>query len=343
MKLFLKNTLQIVFSVGLALLFLYLAFRGKDLSAILSSLTDVHWSWFVILFIGSVISHVIRAWRWKYLLYPIKENISLRNVFSVVMIGYLINNVVPRLGELFRPYAMGKLEGVSKSATLGTIILERILDIVAFASIVLTVLFIYAEPFAVWFPALADLEWLFFVGAIVMLILFVLMFLKAEVFFKMFKGIARFLPRKFRAQGDRIYDSFISGFQAAKHPANFLMIGITSILIWMSYIVLLYIPFFIYNFPAESGLNFGSATVLQVASGIAFALPTPSGIGSYHSFMSFSLVQLFHVDPLKALSFSVYTHAVGFVATTSVGLYFFFKDKIHVADLMTKNESGETA
>jgi len=343
MKTFIKNTLQTLFSIGLAGIFLYLAFRGKDINEIWHSLIDVHWSWFVILFIGSLLSHVFRAWRWKYLLYPIKENISLRNAFSVTMIGYLINNVVPRLGEFVRPYAMGKLEGVSKSATMGTIVLERILDLVTFALIVLTVLSVYAEPFAAWFPSMAQFEWLFFVGAVIMLLIFIMMFLKSETLFGIIKRFSFLLPKKLKIQADHIFDSFLTGFKAAKHPANFFMIAVTSILIWVSYIFLLYVPFYIYDFPQANGLNFGSATVLQVASGLAFALPTPSGIGSYHSFTSFTLTQLFNINPEKALSYSIYTHAVGFLATTVIGLFYFFKDKIHVADILVKNEAGETA
>ncbi len=341
MKSLLKNTLSALFSIGLAALFLYLAFRGKNINDIWHSLIDVHWSWFVILFAGSVLSHLIRAWRWKYLLYPIKKNISLRNTFSVTMIGYLINNVVPRLGEFVRPYAMGKLEGVSKSATMGTIVLERILDIVTFALIVLTVLSIYAEPFTAWFPSMAQFEWLFFAGAIIMMIVFVMIFLKADVLFQFLKKLSFLFPQKIRSQMDRIFDSFLTGFQASKHTGNFLMIAVTSLMIWTSYIVLLYIPFFIYNFPQQNGLNFGSAGVLQVASGFAFALPTPSGIGSYHSFMSFTLTHLFNVDPMQALSYAVYTHAVGFLTTTILGLYYFFVDKIHVGDAMNKNVMEE--
>ena len=341
MKTFVKNTLQTLFSVCLAVLFLYLAFRGKDINVIWHSLIDVHWSWFVLLFAGGIVSHVIRAWRWKYLLYPIKEDVTLRNAFSVTMIGYLINNAVPRLGEFVRPYAMAKLEGISKSATMGTIILERILDLVTFALILLTVLSVYAQSFVVWFPSMAQFEWLFFGGAVIMFLVFVLIFLKSDVLFRFIKPFVFLLPKNLRMQADHIFDSFLSGFQAAKHPANFFMIAVTSILIWVSYIILLYVPFYIYNFPQSNGLNFGSATVLQVASGLAFAMPTPSGIGSYHSFMSFTLTQLYNVEPEKALSYSIYTHAVGFLATTIIGLFYFFKDKIHVADIMAKNKIVE--
>lgn len=342
MKSVIKNTLQTLFSVLLAALFLYLAFRGKNLDEIWQSLLNVHWSWFIILFVGSVLSHILRAWRWRYLMYPIKEDISLRNAFSVTMIGYLINNVVPRLGEFVRPYAIGKLEHVSKSATMGTIILERILDIVTFAFITLTVLSFYAEPFALWFPSMAQFEWLFFVGAIVTFALFLLMFLKAEIIFQFVKHFSYLLPKQLRARSDYIFTSFLSGFKASKHPGNFFMIGVTSLLVWISYIVLLYVPFFIYDFPQENGLNFGSAAVLQVASGLAFALPTPSGIGSYHAFTSFTLTQLFHVDAEKALSYAFYTHLVGFLTTTIIGLYYFFRDKIHLADVVSENHGGNS-
>ena len=343
MKSVVKNTFSMMFSVALAALFLYIAFRGKDTTGIWHSLIDVHWLWFVVLFIGSALSHLLRAWRWKYLLYPIKENVSLRNAFSVTMIGYLINNVVPRLGEFVRPYAMKKLEGVSKSATMGTIILERILDLVTFALVVLTVLAIYAKPFALWFPAMAKFEWLFFVGAAVMMVIFVLIFLKADALFRFLKKFLLLFPQKLRVQVEKIFDSFLSGFGASNNTGNYFMIAVTSVLIWVSYIVLLYIPFFIYGFQEQNNLNFGSAAVLQVASGLAFALPTPSGIGSYHSFTSFVLTKLFSVDAIQALSFAVYTHAVGFLTTTILGLYYFFVDKIHVRDAIAKTEGNGSA
>ncbi|MFA6469271.1 MAG: lysylphosphatidylglycerol synthase transmembrane domain-containing protein [Bacteroidota bacterium] len=341
MKSILKNTISTLFSIGLSFLFLYFAFQGKNIGDLWNSLIDVHWGWFVILFTGSALSHLIRAWRWKYLLFPIKENISIRNTFSVTLIGYLVNNIVPRLGEFVRPFALKKLEGVSKSAVMGTIVLERILDLVTFALVVMTVLSVYAEPFGTWFPSIASFEWLVFVAAAIMLAVFLLIFFKADILFLFLKKLLFLFPARFRTQAEKIFESFLSGFQAAKHPGNFLMIAATSLLIWISYIVLLYIPFFIYNFPQTNALNFGSAAVLQVASGIAFALPTPSGIGSYHAFTSFTLTELFHVNPAQALSYAVYTHAVGFFTTTVLGIYFFFVDKIHVADVIVKNETEE--
>jgi uncharacterized membrane protein YbhN (UPF0104 family) len=160
----------------------------------------------------------------------------------------------------------------------------------------------------------------------------------------MMQFVKRFLfllPAKIRTTAATIFDSFISGFQASKYPGNYFMIAFTSIMIWLSYIVLLYIPFFIYDFSKNPEINFGAASVLNVASGFAFALPTPSGIGSYHAFTTFALTDMFHVDPAAALSYAVYTHGIGFLTTTILGLYFFVADKMHVSDVVAPNDQEE--
>src|SRR5271157_3926498 len=118
-------------------LFMFLAFRGKNFGSIWDCLSSVHWIWVVYLIVGGVLSHLARAWRWQYLLAPIKENVTLRNSFSAVMIGYMVNNFLPRVGEVVRPYTLGKLENISKTAVFGTVVIERVIDIITFFSILL--------------------------------------------------------------------------------------------------------------------------------------------------------------------------------------------------------------
>jgi glycosyltransferase 2 family protein len=319
-----------ILSIGLMVLFIWLAFRGRDINQLWDALTDVSWLWFVGLFLGGLGSHILRAWRWKYLLYPIKKDVSMRNAFSALMIGYMINGIFPRLGEIVRPYAIKKLEGISGSTALGTVVLERILDIITFAMIVSTVMFLYSDAFVTWFPGIASYKWLFMIGSVFFVFVFVLVFLKADFIFSSLKKMSRILPKKLHSQADRIFGSFLSGFQAAKDPGNFFMIALTSILIWVSYIVLLYLPFYAFGLDT---LNFGSAAVLQVASGLAFAIPTPNGIGSYHIFVAFTLTQIFGINSNIALSYAIYTHAVGFLSTLIVGLYYMLRDKIHLSEV----------
>ena len=68
------------------------------------------------------------------------------------MIGYLVNNVIPRGGELARPFVLGKLESVSKSAALGTVVVERIIDILCFLVLVMLLPVLYKGPLWATFP-----------------------------------------------------------------------------------------------------------------------------------------------------------------------------------------------
>ena len=333
-----KTYIRYTLSFVIMALFMYLAFRGQDVEAIGISLRRVRFVWIFYLIVGGVLSHIVRAWRWQYLLVPIKNNVTLRNSFSAVMIGYMVNNFLPRVGEVVRPYTLGKLEGISKTAAFGTVIIERIIDIITFFSILLAVMFFYSDSFAELFPSFASIEPLFLGGSVCAFLLFILLFFKAEYIFSLLKKSLVFLPEKFRGKFGQVLESFISGFAIAKEPKQFVMIIITSYIIQGMYLLLMYIPFYAFDAMANHGLNFGSATILLVVSTVAFAVPTPSGFGTYHSFTSFTLTQLYHVDGVTALSYSILTHEVGVLLTTVIGLYYFFRDHIRVAEIVVEEQ-----
>ena len=335
---YVKASARYLLSFLVTALFLYLAFRDKDFSAVWKTLSGVHWSWIVYLMIGGVLSHLARAWRWQYLLIPVKENVSLRNSFSAVMIGYMVNNFLPRVGEVVRPYTLGRLESISKTAAFGTVIIERVIDIITFFSILLAVLFFYSSSFAELFPSFASMEPLFLAGSIICLALFVLFFFKAEFFLSLFRRLLVVLPDKLRMKIEHLFDSFLSGFAISKHPGQFFMIIVTSYIIWGLYLLLMYLPFYAFDMIGLHGLNFGSATVLMVVSTVAFAFPTPSGFGTYHSFTSFALTRLYHVDGVTALSYTILTHEIGVFITTVFGLYYFFKDNVRVTEVVSGAE-----
>ena len=329
-----KTYIRYAVSFLVMALFLYLAFRDKDFGAIGDSLSRVHWSWVVYLAVGGAISHLARAWRLQYLLTPIKENVTLRNSFSAVMIGYMVNNFLPRVGEVVRPYTLGKLESISKTAAFGTVIIERIIDVITFFTILLAVMFLYSGSFVELFPSFASLEPLFLAGAVIAFALFVLLFFKVGPILSLIRKMLVILPEKFQKKFDRLFESFLSGFAISKYPKRFLMIIVTSYLIQGLYLLLMYIPFFAFDKMSGHSLNFGSAAVLLVVSTVAFAFPTPSGFGTYHSFTSFALTQLYHVDGVTALSYSILTHEVGVMVTMVIGLFYFVKDHVRVAEMV---------
>src|SRR5260221_3741804 len=127
---------QFWFGVLISVLFIWLAVRGLKLNEFWGAVKQANYWWLIpgigVYFVGVW----VRAWRWHYLLKPIKE-IPTRNMFPITTIGYMGNNIYPaRAGEVLRAVILKRKEGVSVSASLATIIVERIFDGVVMLSFV---------------------------------------------------------------------------------------------------------------------------------------------------------------------------------------------------------------
>lgn len=324
-----KTVLKYVFSTFLAAFFLYLAFRGADLQKLYSSLAGANYWWLAVMFVFLMVSHAVRSLRWRYFLDPIKPNIGFRNLFSGLMVGYLVNNFLPRVGELVRPYAIGKLESIPKSAALGTIVVERIFDTMSFLVLVAIIPLVYDGPLLETFPWLQDAGvWILAFTAAVVSFLATLM-VRRDWTDVLLGIVQKVLPAGLGNRIGKVTHSFLDGFLFLKKPGNFLMIALLSILVWGLYIVMMYAAFFAFGI---GGLGFGAAIVVQAISSIGIAIPTPGGTGSYHVITAEVLTRLFAVSQEVALSYATATHAVGFISATLVGLYFFLQDHIRVSD-----------
>ncbi len=339
----LKNILRSVFGILLAAIFMVIAFRGTDFDSLWASLKGVHYEWILLLVPIGLLSHYLRAVRWKYLLAPVKEPTSVNTLFSAVMIGYMINNVLPRVGELVRAYVAGRLENMPKSSTLGTVVIERIIDLATFFFGLCVVLFLYPQSLEAITDDPASLRVVFLAGSVLVLVLFILLFLKSESFFRSFRFLRILVPKKYKPNVDRLLDSFLSGMQVSKLRPHFARITVFSLLIWAFYGLALYVPFFAFDSIRDLGLDFGAAMVLLTFSAVAFTLPAPGAFGTYHSFLSLALVRIYGVDPVTALSYSIITHETAYIVIMVVGIAYFLKDHLKVSDLRVEKVREEVS
>ncbi|HVN47526.1 MAG TPA: lysylphosphatidylglycerol synthase transmembrane domain-containing protein, partial [Bacteroidota bacterium] len=218
-----KAVLRYTLSFFIALGFLYFAFRGIKFSDLFNSLRGVNY-WYVALLIPiAILSHWVRAVRWSYLLAPVKPKMSTRNLFSGVMIGYAVNNILPRVGELVRPYVLGKLENVSTSSALATVVVERILDMMSFYFLACVVIFIYPHSLDPFISNAESTRPFFLAICIALMLIFLLLFFKVEIFFRLLTKLVRFIPQKHRARIERLLESFYAGFAVAKQRNKFLV------------------------------------------------------------------------------------------------------------------------
>ena len=322
----------------ITLLLLYLAFRGTDFGKLLQTIATANYWWILLSLALLMISHAVRAWRWRFLMNPIKPGIGFRNLFSGVMIGYLVNNVIPRGGELVRPFVLGELESLSKSAAFGTVVVERIIDIVCFLVLVILLPVLYKGSLWATFPWLQTASITVSVITGVGLIVLTALMIRRDWTDALLRLIDPLLPRWIASRARGRVHSFLDGLLFLKSPGQSAAILALSVLVWLTYALMTYVAFFAFNL--QGVLDFRASLVLLTISSVGVAIPTPGGTGSYHALTAQALQQLFLVDPAIALSYATVTHAVGYLGVTIVGSYFLFRDNVAVSEAMRTSNGG---
>jgi uncharacterized protein (TIRG00374 family) len=322
--LFSHTLTRFALSAAISAFFLYLAFRGTDFPKLVQALAGANYWWLLLSFCILMLSHGVRAWRWRFFLDPTKKGIGIRNLFSGVIIGYFVNNGLPRAGELARPYTIAKLESISKSAALGTVVLERILDTFAFILLMLVIPLVYNGPLLESFPWLNDAGLALSLVMLPLVTFLIVLMIRRDWTDLLLRQVVRLLPDRLGERVKHTVHLFLDGFLFLIDPAATAKIFLMTVTIWGLYLLMMYAAFFGFGLNERLGLR--AALVVLAISSIGVAIPTPGGTGTYHAFTSQTLTRLFAVDPAIALSYATATHAVNFIGTSIIGAYFFLKD-----------------
>ena len=269
---------------------------------------------------------------------PIKPGIGFRNLFSGVIIGYLVNNVIPRGGELARPFVLGKLENVSKIATFGTVVVERIIDVICFLVLIALTPVLYTGPLSQTFPWLETASITVTVATGGVLIVLVALMVRRNWTNALLRLVNPLLPRRWASAMKEKVHSFLDGLLFLKSPGQTVAIILLSVLVWLTYALMTYVAYF--AFGLEDSLDFRSSLILLAISSIGWAIPTPGGVGSYHALTSQTLQKLFFVNPAVALSYATVTHALNYLGVTFVGSYFLFRDNVAISEALRSDSKG---
>ncbi|HWR93492.1 MAG TPA: lysylphosphatidylglycerol synthase transmembrane domain-containing protein, partial [Desulfobacterales bacterium] len=143
-----RHFFKLFLGLAIGTMFFYLAVRRVNFDQALAALAQTNY-WLVGLSaVVMMAAHLLRAMRWRYLLAPVKV-LNTRSLFSALMIGYAANSFVPaHLGEFLRAFVIGKKHGISASAAFGSIVVERIVDVVSLIGAMALVLMVH--PFPDW-------------------------------------------------------------------------------------------------------------------------------------------------------------------------------------------------
>lgn len=298
----LKTALKftILFLIGIGVL--YLAFQGQNLEKIWQEIKTANYFWVVISAIAVLIAHVLRALRWQMLYHSIHYNVSFWQAYHAVMIGYLANLALPRFGEIGRCSVVHKAAKVPMFASIGTVITERLFDVVMLLLTGLAMLIFQYEIVADFLyqtiylnlakkVSMVNYWWLVGLGV---------------VFLLLAVSAVYFLRQKFNKKFLRIFVNLRQGFGSYSKLKQKGLFLTYTLGIWFFYLLSVYFAFS--SIQATSELHFNAAFTAIVFSGFAMAAPVQGGIGVFHWMVAQSLV-LYGISFKDGLAYSTIIHS----------------------------------
>jgi len=326
-----KRVLNIAISLIVAGLFIWLAARTVDPTEFREQFSQVSFHWLPLFIVVLLASHFLRAERWRLLLHrDVKEKIPRSTLFAGVMFGYFMNVLVPRLGEVSRPVYVARKHRLSSGNLLGTIVLERLIDVCTMFLLMGIVALTLTREFDLLEQLLGISSWnwyTYMVPPIIMLTIAGLIwaFYKTLIYLDKTRNFTNPLLRKIID----ISRSFGEGMVSIRNIDNWPGFLLLTAGIWFGYICMIYIPYSMLNLGDAYGLTLQSAVVLTVVSSIGVSIPTPAGIGSYHLLMQQSMWLLYGVPLATGLTFATVAHAVTIILILAIGPLSLWFDKYY--------------
>ena len=306
MKPFYKQVIKFFAFLLVTVFLFWLVYRDQnfdDLMKVLRDDVDYTWIWVAIVF--GLLSHVSRSLRWQMLTKSMGYQISFMNSFMGVMIGYFANMAIPRMGEFTRCGVVSKYENVPFSKLLGTVVTERVFDMIMLLLLTLVVVVSQFKQVGIFLDNKEEIKqklYTMFHSPWTYVVLGVLIVGVAGFFWFVRKGT--FFTR---------LHHFLSGMKEGlltvkdvKH--KWLFVGHT-IFIWLMYFLMLYVCFFCFQFTSHLGPMVG--LTVFVLSSYGMVAPVQGGVGAWH-FMVIAALMIYlpHTEEIASLSktFALLTH-----------------------------------
>jgi len=283
-----KQIIQLTISLGIAGWIFWFLYRDIELDSLIAQVKSSNWLWIITSLTIALSGYWLRGWRWSLLIQEDEGlKVSPNRAFHAVMVGYLVNMLIPRAGEVARCGVLTRTNGVSLGHLVGTVIVERSVDLLFLIFTIFLAFLVENELFLNLATQLVDLDTLSSAvasnipivlgGLIIFLLFFYLVF------------------RRFRNHSlvDKIQHFFreigggLKSVGKLRNPGGFLA---SSITIWIIY----FLTMITVALGIQSTANLSSSEVLlvMVMGSIGMIAPVQGGIGTFHALVAFILIQM---------------------------------------------------
>ncbi len=309
------NAVKILLPLLLGGAILYWMYRGFDFERVRQVvLYEMDWTWMVLSFPFGILAQALRGWRWRMSLQPVVGSVRSSVSVNSIFLSYAASLVVPRIGEFTRCAVLKRWEGVSFTRALGTVVTERIVDLLLMLIIVGATLMLEMSTFGTFFrqtgtsvsTILSGFSW---AGWLVTVVCLLAMAILLHILLRRLS----FYSRMKTTLAD-IWQGVVS----LKNVRGLPLFALMTVGIWLCYFLHYYLTFFCFDFTRHLGL--ACAMVTFVVGSIAVIVPTPNGAGPWHFAVKTMLI-LYGVADEQALYFVLIVHTVQTLLVIALGVY----------------------
>jgi hypothetical protein len=275
-----------------------------------------------------------RAVRWRYLLKPL-GNFSVFRMFSLILIGMLVNNVIPaRLGIVVRAVILGEKEKISKMAVGGTMVVEQVFDGIMLLFFVAIASFFV--PLNGWLGQIVYITAALFLTLIALCLVFASSSKAAQ---KGLSLVLRVLPKKWHEKAGEWFIRLIDGLGVMRSPRKLFVVFIMSALVWLCESGLFYMVGFSFDLHQPFYVYMLATAVANLAWVL---LMTQGGLGSFDLACQKSL-ELFNVGAAAAASYAIVVHALILLITIPLGLIFLWVENLSLNKVIGRRDKSSTS
>ncbi|HEX9161177.1 MAG TPA: lysylphosphatidylglycerol synthase transmembrane domain-containing protein [Thermoanaerobaculia bacterium] len=329
-----KRTLQVAAIAAVTILFLYLFLKNANLQDVWRILKSTNPAWLAVGLLTNFATLLFRTARWRMLLDPDRPP-PVYATFFATTVGYMLSTILPiRASDVARPALLVRRTNVRFSAALGTVLMERVVDLYS----ILLLFLVFA--FRRWNDFSSN-EWFFVVkiGAITSAaLLFVLTFFIAGLYLfrstvRRFHGwIGRIVPKRFRESWMNFFDRFVQTLEITRHRRAFAIVLLCTAGIW----ICLTTQFLFTVLALHHPLPWDSCIFVSGITTVGLAIPTPGGVGGFHKACQLVLTHFYGFDIDSSVATAVLFHVVGTLPVLVTGLVLFAHEGLHWRDVAAK-------
>lgn len=336
----LKRALQVLAIAALTVFFLWLFLHKADLRAVGAILRGADFRFVLAGFAVNSSALLLRTFRWRTILDP-DDPPPFYATFFANTVGYMLSTILPiRASDFARPALLSRRTTHRFSGALGTILVERVLDLTSILLMFVIFAALRWNEFS-HHPGIAAWFYIVRAGAIASAIILLALwtFIFGVRFFRersrrVFESLGKLLPRRMHGSWLHVFDTFSEGLRITKNPRALVTVLLCTLGTWTC----LTAQFWLATLAVHHVLPYDASFFVTGVTTVGLAIPTPGGIGGFHKACQLVLTRFYGFTVDASVAVAVLFHVIGTLPVLVTGLILFAREGLRWKDVTRGEE-----